>query len=196
MQALRSGAPGPRRGRCPRLAGLGLGLGFLLAGAAGSLAGAGQLGSSAEVRALQAFLAHSAPICLRQAARHCVEAGWRFADRNRDGHLTLSELEQVRDGLDAWLAWPDNGIAAQERAGVRLGLMILDAVGLGALFDSYDADASGTLSRAELLSDVRLDERPLGRVLLDPAAVDWERIKGRLGAAAPALGGLGVDGTP
>lgn len=148
--------------------------------------------ASIGARAFHAFIAESGPLCQRAAARACVEAGWRFADGNRDGRLSLDEAEAVRAGLRAWLTWPDNGIGPAQRASVRLGLMIVEAVGLPRLMESYDADGDGALDRRELLSDVHLDERPLGQVLRDPQAVDWGRIKIRLGALAPALGALGA----
>ena len=46
------------------------------------------------------------------------------------------------------------------------------------------------MSREELLSDLRLDGRPLGEILGDSKAVDWDALRDRLGAMAPALGAL------
>ncbi|MCE3247903.1 MAG: hypothetical protein K0R41_1728, partial [Geminicoccaceae bacterium] len=57
----------------------------------------------------------------------------------------------------------------------------VDSIGLERLHALYDADQDGLLSRSELLADVRLDERPLGEVLLDPAAVDHRAVARRLG---------------
>jgi hypothetical protein len=153
-------------------------------------------GPSAVVRAFAAFLGQSAPVCLREAARRCVDAGWRFADRNRDGRLTLGEFEAVRRELREWLAWPENGIAPHERRGVLVGLMVVEAIGLPRLFASYDANGDGTISRAELLADVRLDDRPLGKVLSDTNAVDWASVRQRLGALAPALGNIAPTPAP
>lgn len=164
--------------------------GLLFAALAGQAVAAGPQGPAAEVLAFQAFLARSAPLCLREAARRCVEAGWSFADRDRDGRLTAAEFDTVRRELRDWLGWPENRIAPHERRGVLIGLLIVEAIGLPRLVESYDGDGDGALSRRELLSDVRLDERPLGDVLLDPKAVDWTSVKQRLGALASALGGI------
>jgi hypothetical protein len=43
------------------------------------------------------------------------------------------------------------------------------------------------LTKEEVLADVRLDQRPLPQVLSDPKAVDWEKLAGRAGSAAPLL---------
>ena len=153
-------------------------------------ASAQQVGPSATARAFAAFLGQASPVCLRDAARRCVEAGWRFADRDRDARVSAAELETVRTELREWLTWPDNGIRPQEKRGVLIGLIVVESLGLPRLVESYDTDGDGALSRAELLSDVRLDERPLGEVLSDSDAVDWGSLRTRLGALAPALEAL------
>ncbi|MFQ5775113.1 MAG: hypothetical protein ACE5GS_11390 [Kiloniellaceae bacterium] len=168
-------------------------LGFLLASLAAVPAPAAEHAPAPAARAFEAFLAHSAPLCLREPARRCVDAGWRFADRDRDGGLSLTELESVRTALRSWLTWKNDEIAPQERRGIRLGLWIVEAIGLPRLVESYDGNGDGAISRGELLSDVRLDDRPLGAVLIDPDAVDWDSLKRRLGAMAPALGGVAPD---
>ena len=143
-----------------------------------------------EVRAFDAFIRTSAPICLRAPAAHCIKAGWRFADRNRDNRLSAAELDAVRTAVKAWSAWPGNGMSRSQRRSVLLGLMVAEAIGAARLIGLYDEDADGHLSRAELMRDIRLDRRPLGRILQDPRAVDWDRLRARLGALAPALGTL------
>lgn len=164
---------------------------LLLAGfSAGTLAAAPP---APEARRFAEFLSRSAPLCEVQPAQRCVDVGWTFADRDRDGRLTATELDAVRGDLRSWLRWPENGIAPEERRGVLFGLMVVETVGLSFLVDSYDLDGDGALSRAELLSDVRLDGRPLGTVLQDRDAVDWDGVKRKLGALAPALGGLGTS---
>ncbi len=145
---------------------------------------------SASARAFAAFLGKTSPVCQRAAAPRCVDAGWRFADRDRNGRVSAEELETVRVELRDWLSWTDNGIRPAEKRGVLLGLMVVEAVGLARLVESYDTNGDGALSRTELLSDVRLDERPLGEVLSDSGSVDWDSLRNRLGALAPALGGL------
>ena len=151
---------------------------------------------SAAARAFAAFLGQASPLCLRQAARRCVEAGWRFADRDRDARVSPAELETVRRELREWLSWSENGIRPGEKRAVLLGLMVVETLGLARLVDSYDADGDGALDRAELLSDVRLDERPLGEVLSDSEAVDWGSLRTRLGALAPAIQSLAPPPAP
>ena len=168
---------------------------LVLLGTLAATPGAAQQGDPTPgARGFAAFLGYSAPICLAQSAPACVEAGWRFADRDRSGTISLGEFETVREELRAWLAWPGNGIRPAERRGVLLGLMIVKAVGLARLVESYDSDGDAALSRAELLSDVTLDQRPLGEVLSDSSAVDWDSLRRRLGALAPALGTIAPSG--
>ena len=60
-------------------------------------------------------------------------------------------------------------------------------VGIDNLIASYDTNGDGFLSKEELLADVKLDQRPLPVVLSDPKSVDWDRLAGRAGVAAPLL---------
>jgi len=151
---------------------------------------AAQQAPSASVRDFARFLALASPLCQRQAARSCVDVGWRFADRDRNGRISVAELETVRVELREWLRWPDNGVRPGEKRAVLLGLIVIETIGLDRLVASYDAGADGQLSRKELLSDLRLDGRPLGEIFSDSDAVDWDALRGRLGALAPALGAL------
>ena len=164
------------------IAALALFLGVL---ASASAAQPGQ--PSAAARAFAAFLGQASPVCLREASRRCIDAGWRFADRDRDSRVTVEELETVRAELRDWLTWPDNGIKPAEKRGVLIGLMVVETLGLPRLVQSYDTDGDGALSRDELLSDIQLDNRPLGEILSDTSAVDWSSLRTRLGALAPAL---------
>ena len=75
-------------------------------------------------------------------------------------------------------------------ASVLRVVVVIDAVGLDKLVASYDADGDGKLSKKELLTDVRLDGRPLGQVLLDPKAVDRQAVAKRLGALSPVVDGM------
>jgi hypothetical protein len=74
-----------------------------------------------------------------------------------------------------------------------MGLWLVDAVGLDYLHAAYDTDGDGLISRAELLVDVRLDERPIAAVLLDPEAVDHAAIGRRLGLPPSMLDRLPLD---
>ena len=145
-----------------------------------------------ESKAFGRFLSSTGPICQHQSSLLCVDAAWRFADHDGNQSLSLGELEGVRDDLRAWLSWKEEEIPLAQRRMVQFGLMLVDGIGLPYLVESYDADGDGAVSRTELLSDVRLDARPLGQVLLDSNAVDWESLKRRLGPIAGALNRFGV----
>ena len=155
-------------------------------------AAASRHASTAEIEAFDRFLALTSPICEHQSSLLCVDAAWRFADRDGNQGLTLSELKRIRDDLRAWLIWKEKEIPVAQRRMVQFGLMLVDGIGLPYLVESYDANGDGAVSRTELLSDVRLDARPLGQILLDSNAVDWESLGRRLGPVAGALNGLGA----
>ncbi len=133
------------------------------------------------VQAFDSFMTHSNPVCQKQSSHRCVDMGWRFADRDGDGTLTLQEVQAVRAEMGEWLLWKGVAIPVRERANVAMGLMVADSAGLPAVFASYDANGDGRLTKAELFADVRLDERPLGKVLTDEKSVDRQRFSQRLG---------------
>ncbi len=139
------------------------------------------------VRGLERFVRSTGSLCQKAPADACVDAGWRYADGNRDRSLSLAEVRRVRRAVAAWLGWKGDALVPRERAAVLIGLYIVGTVGLDALFESYDADRDGLVSREEALADVRLDERPLGKVLGDAEAVDRRAIARRLGKLAPLL---------
>ncbi len=145
-----------------------------------------------EAKAFGRFLESTGPICQRQSSLLCVDSAWRFADHDGNQSLSLGELEGVRDDLRAWMSWKEQEIPLAQRRMMQFALLLVDGVGLPNLVESYDTDGDGAVSRIELLSDVRLDARPLGQLLLDSNAVDWESLKRRLGPIAGALGGLGA----
>jgi hypothetical protein len=138
-------------------------------------------GPSREVLGFDRFVTQSRPICLYAPAAACVEIGWAFADRDEDRGLSVMELEEVRDRLRAWTRWRADDLQPTERSLLALGFVVVDGLGLERLHRLYDKDGDGLVDRDELLADVRLDERPLGEVLLDPEAVDRIAIAARLG---------------
>ena len=153
---------------------------------------------TAAVGRFDRFVASSGPVCQREASGRCVDLGLAFADRDGDGRLSVDELE-VRRELKAWLAWKGPKLTPAERTGASLGVWLVDTAGLPALFDSFDANGDGRVTRGELLADVRLDHRPLGDVLLDPEAVDRSAVAGRVGKLAPFLQGffgMGASAAP
>lgn len=155
-----------------------------------ALAAAAPAEPAPEALAFDRFVVASSPICLNQPARRCVDSGFAFADSNRDGRLSLSEVRSVRADLDRWLAWRGPKLQPRERGAVLFGASLVDAAGLDRLFESYDANRDGGVSKPELLADLRLDERPLGEVLMDEQAVDRQALQRRLGALGPAVEGM------
>jgi Ca2+-binding EF-hand superfamily protein len=140
--------------------------------------------------ALERFIQTGGPICQRQESTRCVDAAWRFADLDRNGKLSLGEVRSVRQSLADWLAWRRDSLTPQERSSIALGAMIVDSAGLERVFQSYDSDGDGQLTRAELLADLRLDRRPIGELLADPAAFDRKRLARRLGPMGALLDGM------
>jgi EF hand len=161
--------PGPRR--CGLWSGL-------LALTAGSVQAAMP---EPPIVAFDRFVTESNPVCQFQGAAQCVDLAWRFADANDDGGLSVDELGRLRADLEVWAIWRQAELADVERTGIAFGLWLVDSIGLQYLHSAYDADGNGLISRSELLADVHLDERPIGVVLLDPAAVDHAGIGRRLG---------------
>lgn len=131
--------------------------------------------------AFDQFVSRTSPICQFGRAPECVTLAWRFADADGDQGLSVAELRAIREDVEAWAIWRQDQLAAHERSGIALGLWLIDAIGVEYFHAAYDADHDGRISRTELLADVRLDDRPIGDVLLDPAAVDHRAIGRRLG---------------
>jgi hypothetical protein len=143
--------------------------------------------------AFDRFIAESDPVCRSRRAGDCVDLAWRFADADGDQGLSVEELQAIRTDVEVWAIWRQADLAAHERSGIAMGLWLVDAVGLDYLHAAYDADGDGLISRTELLADVRLDERPIGAVLLDPQAVDHAAIGRRLGLPPSVLDRLPLD---
>jgi hypothetical protein len=138
-------------------------------------------GPGRNVLGFDRFVAASTPVCLHRPAAACVETGWAFADRDEDQGLSLVELEEVRNELRSWTQWRADDLHPMERSLLALGFVVVDGLGLERLHGVFDQDGDGLVDRDELLADVRLDERPLGEILLDREAVDRAAIAARLG---------------
>lgn len=175
----------------PRIVGFSAWLALCLCLAIGQ-AVASRHAPSAGAGTFDKFLTLASPVCEHQSSLLCVDVAWRFTDHDDDQRLSLGELKRMRDNLRAWLSWKEKEIPVPQRRMVQFGLMLVDGVGLSYLVENYDTDGDGAISRTELLSDVRLDARPLGQVLLDSNAVDWDSLGRRLGPIVGALGGFGV----
>lgn len=138
-------------------------------------------------RDLERFAAATGPSCAREPARACIDRGFAFVDGDKDGFLSLAEVEAVEKQAEGWAQANAGRLPPAERQKLIMGLLIVQTVGVGQVFASYDADADGRLSEAEATADLRLDERPLPQLLADPGAVNWQQLSSRAGVAAPLL---------
>ena len=159
----------------------------------GAAVGSARAAAEPPIVAFDRFVTESNPVCQSRRATECVDLAWRFADADADQGLSLDELEALRADLEVWAIWRQADLASDERSGIALGLWLVDSIGLEYLHAAYDADGDGLISRSELLADVRLDERPIGTVLLDPAAVDHAAIARRLGLPPTILERLPLE---
>jgi Ca2+-binding EF-hand superfamily protein len=158
-------------------------IGLVIALAAGGPAAAGAAD-------FDSFVGRIGGYCMSAASRACYARAFEFADRNRDGHLDLAEARAFHAALQSWAIANRDRLAPADRQALFTGLLIVQIVGLPALFASYDTDQDGRLTPAELAADVRLDGRPLPVLARDPDAVDWPRLRSRLGVAGALLGGI------
>ena len=136
------------------------------------------------------FLAEAGPLCALRPAADCIDSGWRFADRNGDDRLGLNEVNDVRDAVQRWFLSAREELPRQTNAGVAVGLLALQLVGVSSFHGSYDTDGDGQVTRSEALADVTLDRRPLPLLLQDRTAVDWPRFLERLGVGAAVIDDL------
>ena len=148
----------------------------------------GELTASATTGAR--FIEKAGPVCQRQPAATCIDAGWRFADTDGDGQLDAAELRRRYRDLSAWYGDSESTLDQNSQAMLALGLWMTSLVGIDDLVASYDTNGDGRLTRKEALADIKLDNRPLGPLLLDPKAVDRAAFTRRLGVAAPFLQAL------
>jgi Ca2+-binding EF-hand superfamily protein len=144
-------------------------------------------GVDGRATAFDRFMRASRPVCEQRPAEECVALAWRFADTNGDHELSAAELTNVRATVEDWaLHYPDE-LSRPERSSITLGLLLVDSIGVERLLQLYDTNHDGLISERELLADVHLDRRPLGEVLLDPAAVNRAAVARRLGLPSALL---------
>jgi hypothetical protein len=139
---------------------------------------------------LDRFINQARPTCENAPAEMCVDAGFRFADINGDGRLSVGELERVRSAFGDWKAWRGGTLTDEEQAQAGFATMIVDTLGIPAIVQSYDRDGDGQLTKQEALADVRLDRRPLAQVLSDPHNVDRVALQQRLGMMGGVAGNI------
>ncbi|MGP1395372.1 MAG: hypothetical protein ACTS3R_07660 [Inquilinaceae bacterium] len=137
--------------------------------------------------ALAEFLRTAAPVCETQPAAQCVDLGWAYADADSDTYLSEGELVSLEASVIDFVTQRSASLTPEERGSVALGLMMVQRLGLDRLIAGFDGNSDSRVDRQELLADVRLDQRPLGEVLLDPAAVDRQALAARLGELGPLV---------
>ena len=144
----------------------------------------------AEARVLQTFIDDAGTPCQTQAAKACVDLGWKFAVKNPREGLTVADLQQLRTQLGSWYAVNRSLLPPRSRASLSLGLMLADGMGMDRLHAAFDTNHDGKVTQQELLADVKMDQRPLGQVLSDPNAVDRPKLAQKLGLPPAITDGL------
>jgi len=140
--------------------------------------------------AFEQFIGQSSAPCNTRPAAECVAIGWKYLDHDRNGGLTVPEVQRLRQAMGEWLTWKGQALPTQARSGMGMGLLLADGLGVEKVFNGFDGNGDGKVTQAELLTDVKLDQRPLGQVLADPAAVDRAGLARRLGLPVQLLDGL------
>jgi hypothetical protein len=144
----------------------------------------------ADSRAVQAFIDKATAPCESKPAQTCVDLGWQFAVGQPKQGMTLADLNALRRRLGAWYAWHKAELPPRARDSIAFGLLLADGMGMDRLHAAFDANGDGKVTQRELLADVKLDRRPLGEVLADPAAVDRAGLAQRLGLPPSLTEGL------
>ena len=138
-------------------------------------------------QSLDQFLEGSIPLCMKAPAVQCIDRGFAYADANKNRMLSLAEVKAMQLEVNGWAKTNGKRLTPQEREKLIMGLLVIQTVGPEQLFQSYDVDRDGQLTREELTADVKLDKRPLPEILSDPKSVDWDALAARAGQAAPFL---------
>ena len=155
-----------------------------------STAAAQQTKPPADAVRVQSFLDRAQPVCLSRPAAACVDAGLLFAASRPKQGLSVSDIKTLRERLGAWYGWQQAKLVERERLSIGLALLLADGIGAARLHGMFDEDGNGVVTKSELLADVTLDARPLGKILADPKAVDRAAMARRLGLPLPILNGL------
>jgi len=135
----------------------------------------------ADALLVQQFIDGAREPCDTKPAQDCVDIGFWFGAAEPERGLTLQDVRLLRQRLGTWYEFYQPGLPPQTRGAFGLGLLLADGMTMERLHAAFDADSDGWVTQAELLADVTLDQRPLGEVLGDPAAVDRAGLATRLG---------------
>ncbi len=133
------------------------------------------------------FAAGAAARCPTAPAAACLAAAFAFLDADGDGRVVAGELRAAETGGREWLARNGKRLPPADRALLASLLLAAQATAPETVIEAYDTDGDGALTPAELFADIRTDGRPLGRLLRDPEAVDWEAMGRRFGWVAGIL---------
>jgi len=133
-----------------------------------------------EINAVNGLIQGAVDACTLAPAQACVDMGWSFAGLSPDDGLDASDLVEVRRVLGVWFEATQSFLPPRARTLVGLSMLLFDGRGPDRLIAGFDSDGDGTVSQTELLVDVRLDERPMSELIVDPDAVDRESLAQRL----------------
>ena len=147
-------------------------------------------GPPADALRVQSFVDRAGALCTRRPAQTCVDAGWTFAAAAPGRGLTPADVATLQQRLQRWYEWRRPHLSSREQASVGFGLLLAGGMGADRLHRAFDSNGDGLVSRTELLADVTLDRRPLGKVLSDPAAVDRAGFARRLNMPAVLIDAL------
>jgi hypothetical protein len=122
--------------------------------------------------------------CVRAAATSCVERAFAAADANGDGVADLEELQALDARTRVWTEANVESLNPADLRALRLGFLLVDAIGLERGMMLYDDDGDGGLSLEEASADLNLDDRPLPEIVRQREIVDWPSLRRRFGATA------------
>ena len=136
---------------------------------------------------LDRFIKGIGPLCLKAPARACIDRGFAYADKDRSDTLSLPETEAVYQEVKAWKDANAQTLAPGDRQQINSVMTVVDTLGLGTVFNGYDGNGDGQLTKTEILADLKLDDRPLPEILSDPSAINWGNLTARAGMAGPLI---------
>lgn len=122
--------------------------------------------------------------CLNAASTSCLERAFTLADANGDGVANLEELQVLNAQTRQWTEANADAVNPADLKALRVGFLLVDAIGLERGIMLYDDNGDGGLDFAEATADLNLDERPLHQIVQERDIVDWPALRRRFGATA------------